>query len=67
MSNDPNNPTYRYPNLKPVPIPESEVLKILKDYLASLPLSDRMSLGMELVRCPCSVCNFLRGKIDPRI
>jgi len=67
MAQDPNDPIFRYPDLKPVPIPEAEVLKILKDYLASLPLSDRMSLGMELVRCSCRVCSFLRGKIDPRL
>lgn len=53
--------------LKRVPIPEQEVIRILKDYLSSLPLSDRMRLGIRLVNCPCEVCEFFRTKIDPRI
>lgn len=62
MPDDPNDPTVRYAALKQVPIPEPEVMRILKDYIKSLPMSQRLSLGTVLAVCPCKICGFLRDK-----
>lgn len=55
------------PVLKPVPIPEHEVVRILKNYILGMPLTDRLRFSSELIRCPCVVCAMIRSKIDPRL
>lgn len=49
------------------PLPEHEVIRILKEYLATLPAFEKMRIARDFMVCQCYVCEFLRHKVDVRL